>query len=194
MNENIAMADAFFGIFGLRRKTMKKRDAEKDLKYANTVLEEYIPTDGFEEVMIARHRIPRAVKAEKKAKERKETIALNGTYDREQDRAVKNAILSEMHKTTFHANLAALCHRLAKKLNGPMLYEKPQGQWLKGTPEIFGHYHRRGHLYWGVYYWANDGYWRDSRSTNALADAVPYARYYSIPIEIPPMQEETNED
>jgi len=122
---------------------MEKRNAEDDLNYvltgndwdrSNSIIEEYRN--------IARHWIPRAVKAEKKAKRRK----------------------------------------------------KPQGQWLKGTPEIFGLYHRRGHLYWGVYYWANDGYWRDSRSTKALADAVPYARYYSIPIEIPPLQEETNED
>ena len=191
MNENIAMADAFFGIFGLRRKTMKKRDAEKDLKYANTVLEEYIPTDGFEEVMIARHRIPRAVKAEKKAKERKETIALNGTYDREQDRAVKNAILSEMHKTTFHANLAALCHRLAKKLNGPMLYEKPQGQWLKGTPEKADWYLCVSSTLTilGVFYFDNE-IWVPRGNNN---DKYIHA-FYSIPIEIPSMPEETDED
>jgi len=30
---NTAMADAFFGIFGLRRIEMRKRDGEKDLAY-----------------------------------------------------------------------------------------------------------------------------------------------------------------
>ena len=33
MNENTAMADAFFGIFGLRRKVMRKRDGEEDIAY-----------------------------------------------------------------------------------------------------------------------------------------------------------------
>ena len=36
MNENTAMADAFFGIFGLRRIEMVKRDVGEDLGWINT--------------------------------------------------------------------------------------------------------------------------------------------------------------
>ena len=138
---------------------MKKRNAEDDLKYANTVLEEYIPTDGFEEVMIIRHWIPRAVKAEKKAK--------------------------------FYANRAALWHRLAKKLNGPMLYEKPQGQWLKGTPEKADWYLCVSSTLTilGVFYFDNE-IWVPRGNNN---DKYIHA-FYSIPIEIPSMPEETDED
>jgi len=88
---NTAMADAFFGIFGLRRIEMKKRNAENDVSYVNTELGDDLSLEGAREIIhklekIARHWIPRAVKAEKKAKERKETIALNGIYDRARPR------------------------------------------------------------------------------------------------------------
>ena len=196
---------------------MGKRNAGSDLEYANIVLGECTPTDGFEEAVIIRHWIPWAAKAERKAKRRKAKIKILKRIARNPIQA----ILSEMHRTTFYANRAALWHRLAKRLNGnPDPYAqhikaqgerirelekeqaKPKGQWLRGTPEKAGYYHMRDRLYWGVYYWddgrrtdmAEPGSWRSCYDrTKMVLSPTRDARFHSIPIEIPPLPEETNE-
>ena len=66
---NIAMADAFFGIFGLRRIEMAKRDAKDDLEYMTGSLKGagiIVRLPNTEH--LARHWIERAVTAERKAK------------------------------------------------------------------------------------------------------------------------------